>query len=134
MSFTRDDHKSLLARRSSQQDDERARHNVEAVARAQVAMEALTGDANWDLFLSYVQAAIDETDRAIEAVKAALISPQLADPLLIMTAKLRAVELTSRAATLRTVIDLPKEIATLGNKARAILVRMEANKDGAAAA
>lgn len=116
MSVTRDE---WNARRTPRQA--RPAANLEVIAREALRAEAVTGDENWDHFLSYIEAAIKAAETQLQHEDAKLRSPYLVNDEAIRVLKAQITALTTRVATLREVIMLPKYLKEHGERAREFL-------------
>ena len=101
-----------------------ARHRqpqLRQAAQAEPAMEALTGQKDWDLFLSLLQAEIQEK----EAELADLERRDLDDPSMnndvLMVSKARRLAVRAQIDTLEWVRSLPKTLIEEGREANRLL-------------
>jgi hypothetical protein len=106
------------------------RHNGHAndqkmIQQAAVKAELLTSDPVWDLFLTYLQFALEETETYRENAQNILIHPTTVGHNDMLQAKIALAESTSRAAILRAVISLPKDLIQMGKDAEGLLERLE---------
>ena len=106
------------------------RHNghgndVKMIQQAAVKAELLTGDPVWDLFLTYLQFALEETEVYRESAQNILIHPNTVDHSSMLQAKIALAESTSRASILKAVISLPKDLIQMGKDAESLLERAE---------
>jgi hypothetical protein len=120
MSYTREEWLGLNEKnRKKSLNGERP--HMEYLVQAQVKMSYLTGVQEWDIFLSYLQSALD-TLKLIQAEKRnALCSPSLVDTNSIMEVKLDLAEVTGQINLLEGVLALPKDIMESGERAKALL-------------
>lgn len=100
-------------------------NNLRAIAQEPVRMDAVTGDADWDHFLAYLEARIKAVESTAEVERTRLASPLLVDPQQIMLVKIAIVDLDAVARTLKEVIMLPKWIKAQGEKAWQVLSELE---------
>lgn len=100
---------------------------IAALTQAQPALEALTQQPYWDLFLSYIASAIEtwEKERA-QLTEALAVYPLGVDDLLRM--RHRLVLLSTRIDTARRISQLPKDLIAAGDKALSLEVRLEDKK------
>ena len=113
--------------RQKQQNGQAADSRVllETLSQAQIKAEHVTGDPNWDTFLSYIQAAVESHEEELEQLKTMLESPVMVAPDDIMRLKIAIISCRARLAAWDAVISLPKDIKEHGEKARAILDRID---------
>ncbi len=113
-----------LAKKREADQRATARTNLEQLLQAEVRMENLTNDADWNIFLQYVQSALNKTEAQLaEAVKS-LSSRNVSSPDEIMHYKFLVTELTGRVSALRGVIELPAQIKESGEQAKSLMERM----------
>ncbi len=122
--FEREEYRDLVEERSKR-DMNGQRSEIRIMAQSAVAAENLTGDPVWDVFLSYIQAAIDGTKDQMAGLESMLKAPQLVDPNGMMSTKIAIIQCEERIMAWRTVISLPKDLKESGEKARDILARMD---------
>jgi len=101
---------------------------LHALAREAVRAEAVTNDADWNHFLSYLEAAISRTTSLRDQEDKRLRDPLLVEDLEIRRCKVRIAELETRIATLKEVILLPKFIKEQGNLARQQIAELKASE------
>lgn len=124
MTFDREEYRRFLKSREQKQQAQNARLSLEQLMQAEVKMENLTGDGNWDLFLQYIQAAKDKlTERRRSAIDL-LASIGVSDIKEVMHYKLLVAELTGRLLALEAIVSLPAEIQKSGEQAKGLLERM----------
>ena len=114
-----------ILRQRQQQRVNGSRVGLERLQQAQVRMESLTGDADWDLFLSYVQAAIESTERQAVTALDRLRSPKTvsADEIWELKLALAGYEAAIRAWS--SILELPNDIKKSGEQAEDLLSRMD---------
>ena len=100
-------------------------NDAKMIQQAAVKAELLTGDPVWDLFLTYLQFALEETEPYRESAQNILIHPATVDHNTMLQAKIALAESTSRASILEAVISLPKDLIKLGSEAKGLLDREE---------
>lgn len=115
MSFDRDEYDRMLARRAQERARDQA-PELRRIGQAAVAAERLTGEATWDYFLTIVQDALEQTDRAIAEIQERIAAVEVVGDALT-AAKVRLVQLESRAEALRQVIEIPRRVMELGEAA-----------------
>lgn len=107
------------------------RPQIEMLAQAQVKTELLTGDAHWDWFLSFLQAAVDHTEGQRDAFAAIIADPKTVQIDTIMEAKIGLAECKARLDAWNAVISLPKDLIEMGQEAKTLLERMPASAEAA---
>lgn len=100
------------------------RPQLEMLRQAAVNAKLLPGYPGWDIFMTYVQAAMEATVRQADAFQAVLCDPMTVNHDALMRAKLNLAEATGRIDAWNAVIELPKDIAREGEKARDLLERL----------
>jgi hypothetical protein len=124
MSFDRQDYAAMNGRHTADLLLAK-RDQLETLSQAAVQMELLTGDANWDRFLSYVQSAIAGMEKSAEGFRRKLADPTLVNPDDNMRAKIALIECEATITAWRVVLELPVDIRRLGTEARSLLQRIE---------
>jgi len=99
--------------------------DLKMIQQAAVKAELLTGDPVWDLFLTYLQHAIEETEARKESAQGILIHPANVDHNSMLQAKIALAEFNSRIDLLKDVISLPKRLIEMGTEAKGLLEREE---------
>ena len=97
------------------------RQGLEMIAQAEVKMTNMTGDGNWDTFLSYLQSALEALKQQAASFEEILVSPDLIDDLEIRKIKSSINQLKAKIETLEWVIYLPRAIQEKGEEARPLL-------------
>ncbi len=108
------------------------RPQLEMLAQAEVQAGLLTGDPNWDIFLSYIQAVLEVTKGQRDAFAAVIADPATVEHDRIMSAKIGLAECKGLIDAWEAVISLPKDILEVGREARTLLERMPDAADAAA--
>ena len=120
MSYTREDWLELNeTNRKRAMNGERG--NMEYLVQAQVKQGYLTANPHWDVFLSYLQNALDELVKKETSVRNVLCSSSVVDTNTIMELKLDLAETAGQIKLLEGVLALPKDIIDAGEKAKALL-------------
>ena len=119
-----------LRRKQQNGKDADSRLLLQTLSQAQIKAEHVTGDPNWDTFLSYIQAAVDNHEAEIEELKSVLESPHMVAPDDIMRLKIAIISCRSRLSAWDAVIALPRDIKEHGEKARTILDRLDDEAEG----
>jgi hypothetical protein len=100
-------------------------YDVKMVQQAAVKAELLTGDPVWDLFLTYLQHTIEETEAYRQSAQNALIHPSIVGHHEMLQAKIALAECNARITILKAVVSLPKDLIEMGTKAKGLLERGE---------
>ncbi len=123
MTRTYDEHQ---ARFEEKRAESAAAHRpqLEMLAQAAVKAELLTGDPNWDRFLSYLQAAAEATEAQRDGFAAIIADPATVNHERIMGAKIGLAECKGRLEAWNAVIALPKDLVEMGAQAKTLLERL----------
>src|SRR5258708_7966223 len=119
MALTRDEWHNRLPPRAA-----RSPANLDVIAREAVRMKALTGDENWDYFLSYIEAALRASETQLNIETAKLRSPYLVNDEAIRALKAQITFIEARIHTLKEVLMLPKYLKEHGEAAKAQIADM----------
>ena len=120
MSYTREDWLELNeSNRKKAMNGQRG--NMEYLVQAQVKQSYLTANPDWDVFLSYLQNALNQLQGREQELRDALCSPSVVDTSAIMQLKLEIAEIVGQIKLLEGVLALPKDIIEAGDKAKALL-------------
>ena len=106
------------------------RPQLEMLRQAAVPAEALTGEEHWDIYLRYVQAAIEDSERQREAFQAIVNDPRTVNSDSLMEAKMAMVECASRVEAFKACLSLPSDLVAMGEQAKALLERMPKIENG----
>ena len=101
--------------------------DLRGLAQEAPRMAALTGSADWDLYLRYVEAHIKAAERMAEAKKNQAAALVLTDDAAARAAAVLAVSHQMRAETLRELIVIPRWIIENGTKAQEKVAELEAS-------
>ncbi len=115
--FDREDYAEFAERQKKQKANGHS-SALEFLAQAEVHQRNLTGQPEWDRFLSYIQSTRDRIGQARLALKEKLCDISLVDNNEIMAVKMDIVRLDSLAEAFDAVLSLPKDIMETGEKAR----------------
>lgn len=99
--------------------------SLEFLVQAQVRMENLTGDANFDRFLTYLQSSSESMNALLEDLERRICDPATHDGTEIMELKLAIARMMGRVEAMNAVIELPKAIIETGERARERLKVLE---------
>lgn len=128
MTFDRSDFAGLIEKRKQERVGDQ-KTSLEMIQRAAVTAESLTGDANWDTFLSYIQDAIERTNSHIATFEAALRDPEITNIDDIMRAKIKLAVCSGRLEAMESIRSLPKDLMDSGKEARKLLATLPKNHD-----
>ena len=109
------------------------RPRLELLRQAAVRTELLTGNSEWDSFLGYIQAALEETEFQRKNLFSAISDPLCVDHNAIMQIKIAIAECKGRIDAWQAVIELPKDLIEAGDKAKGLLERMTKEEENGAA-
>ena len=123
MSVSLDEYRRRL--RGSPQGEARM-NELRGMMQEAPRMEALTGHADWDWYLRYVEASIKMADRLIESKRGQAASLVLVDEPKAKAAAVMVTALEARRDTLLELIALPKWIIENGAKASEVIAKLEA--------
>ncbi len=119
-----------LRRKQQNGKDADSRLLLQSLSQAQIKAEHVTGDPDWDTFLSYIQSAVENHEAEIAELKTMLESPHMVAPDDIMRLKIAIISCRARLSAWDAVISLPRDIKEHGEKARSLLDRMEDETEG----
>ena len=119
-----------LRRRQQNGKDADSKLLLQSLSQAQIKAEHVTGDPDWDTFLSYIQSAVENHEAEIAELKTMLESPHMVAPDDIMRLKIAIISCRARLSAWDAVISLPRDIKEHGEKARSLLDRMEDETEG----
>lgn len=98
--------------------------NLRLLSQAEVAADKLTNDPTWNIFLSYIQAAIVRTEQVAAEAEAVVMSPNVTNMDEMMAAKMTATIARSRVEAWKQVLELPRLLKRDGEKAKNILLEL----------
>jgi hypothetical protein len=124
MAYERQQFKDSLEERKRQKVRE-SRTELRVLAQAQVPIESLTKSVEWDYFLSLLQAKIEELDIALNTYQQSQITDLDFSHQELAARKAIAMRFALQRDTLQAVLDLPKQILEIGEKARLELDRYD---------
>ena len=123
MTVERANFSDLLAKRRTLAEVN-ARPVAEQAARAAVSMQNVTGDPDWDRFLTYIQATIEDANKAKAGHESAVMDPRLTNADAIMVHKVQALLMGERIRVLEAVLAIPADLKREGDKAMGLLRRL----------
>jgi hypothetical protein len=122
MALEREEHEELLAKRPQAGND---RTVLAGLAQAALKADAVTGDASWDTYCSYIQRAIDVAKQQRAAQMAILTSPAMVNDEKITAARHSIFQMDERIRSLEWVVNMPAEIKRVGSVAKEKLAAMD---------
>ena len=99
--------------------------DLKSIAQELPRADALTGDANWDYFLRYLEAGIKVADAHAQQKRQQAARLVLTDEHAAKVAALEVTKLEERSKTLREIITLPKWIKENAEAAMNTIAAME---------
>ncbi len=97
------------------------RGQLEYLVQAEVKMELLTGNPDFDVFLSYIQSTLNGLNDRLFLARDALCSSRTVNSDAITQLKLEIAGLDGMIKSMEAVLSLPKGIMEEGEKAKEIL-------------
>ncbi len=94
------------------------RGQLEYLVQAEVKMGLLTGNPDFDVFLSYIQSTLNGLDERLGQARNVLCDPKTVNSDLITALKLEIAEVGGMIKSMEAVLSLPKGIMEEGEKAR----------------
>lgn len=138
MSYVRDDFVSLQERRAEEAKPTRPTKRRAFIERADIRLSALTGDSNWNEYLSMVEAEVVAARDDLKSYQQMLIDPFVLDDLRVRAAKMGVALCNERIRTLEWAINIPKnihdELATADELAKISESNVPAGSPGTSAA
>jgi hypothetical protein len=92
--------------------------DLRMIQQQAVRQDAVTGDANWDYFLAYLEHALQNAEGAREAEDRKLRNPQLVNDEQIRACKVSLAQIEARIGTLKEILMLPKFLKEHGDLAK----------------
>ena len=80
---------------------------LDLLTQAQISSEKVTGDPDWDRYLSYLQAAVERTRMHRERYSDVLSDPKVTDQAAMMAAKIGLLECDAQIKAWDAAISLP---------------------------
>jgi len=124
MGFDREEYRQQIAGKAKERITADAK-NLHMIERAALDAVAVTSDPHWDLYLSYLQNAIEETKGQKARLMEKLGDSRVVESAEIMHLKLHIAECTGMLNAWIVARDLPKELMENGDKARSLLEKVE---------
>jgi hypothetical protein len=94
---------------------------LRGLRQAEVSADRLTGDPDWDVYLSYLHAAIEATARQKSSLEERLHSPDLVDHVEMLKIKIALSECTARIDAWTAALNLPSDIKKNGRNAKNLI-------------
>ena len=98
--------------------DHAQEQQIRMLIQAAVSLDRVTGDPDWDKFLSYVQGALEYAEELTKEVEVQLADIYLVDQTKILTLKASLALLKGQVLSLEWVLAIPKELKEQGKIAR----------------
>lgn len=118
MTETFDEHQRRISATRTAGNKQDDIHKIRLAIQASVAAKLLTNDENWDVYLRYVQHAVDMIDQGITARKEQLEDHRVVNQDLFMQIKIALVDLQGQKLALEWAMTLPKTIKETGEIAK----------------
>lgn len=115
MTFEREDFDA--AQKAKRDPKEQERQNLAMIRQAGVAAEMLTGNPDWDKFLTYLQPALEANTAQRDAFMRDLANPLLVNVDEVSKRRIAVIRLNERIEVLQWVIALPAHLIRLGGQA-----------------
>lgn len=127
MTFDREEFDAFLAKQKGVKLDQYV-PSLTLLRQAAPPMETLTGLPTWDLFLNYLQGAIEKTREQLRTLDQQMRSSDVLSHEAMLQCKIQIIRCEERIAAWDAVVGLPKELVEHGTAAQGLLERM--NGDG----
>lgn len=101
------------------------RTQLRVLAQAEVPASALTKSPEWNYYLSLVEAKVEELEESLNTLQRALATDMIFDHAGLATNKAFAMRLKVQIDTLQAVLDLPRQIIEMGERAKLVLVQYD---------
>lgn len=98
--------------------------HLRGLRQAEVSADRLTGDPDWDAFLSYIQAAIDSTLEQKRVLEDRLLAADVVEQSEIIKIKIALRECIARIEAWIAVMNLPADIKKNGKEAKHLMERL----------
>lgn len=107
------------------QREKMSRDQLIYIEQAGIAASLVTGDPAWDVFLSYIQRAIEDAQHSREGWMVSLVDPRTVDPEKVARARMAVMTIDERIKALQWVIEMPVGIKKVGAVAKEYLDKMD---------
>jgi hypothetical protein len=125
MDRSRRDHKDWLKDNPSPREA-RSRspdqQSLRMIEQASVSVSAMTGNPDWDRFLSYLQRGVEISQQQADGVKERLCDPGVYNAESIIGLKIALAAAEARTQAWQAAINLPRDIIENGDKAAELIV------------
>jgi hypothetical protein len=115
-----EDYRAFLAREAAKKAVPAA--TSEVLQQAAVQAEYLTGSEYWDIFLRYLQSAVERSQSVEAHLLESLGSPTLVDHDAILKVKMQLLEVRARMEAWETAMGLPNLLMEYGETTKEIAV------------
>lgn len=129
MSLSRDEWADRVEAKKAERDAAH-RPQLDMLRQAAVGAELLTGNEHWDRYLSYLQAAVEETERQREGFQAIVNDAKTVDHGQLLVAKLAMAECRARIEAWKVAMSLPRDLIAMGEQAKDLLERLPPIENG----
>lgn len=119
------EHRRSVAEKHNEQAAAFYLRHLKMAQRAAVHADLLTGVAEWDRFLTYIQGAIEQTEAQRDTFLATLSDPHLVDDVETRRVRMAVIACNERIGAWKVVIELPKDLLRQGEQAKSLLERTE---------
>jgi hypothetical protein len=102
---------------------------LQQIEQASLSVQAMTGNADWDRFLSYLQRGVEISERQGKMLEAQLRDPSVIDHNEIIAIKVLLAATDARTLAWRTAINLPAQIIESGDNAAELIVEEESEDE-----
>jgi len=109
MSFDRSDYIESTKDRRHEISSRRIQ-SLERLQQAAVDAKYLTGEQSWDKFLSFVQAAMEETEKQMFQAQALMVDEHVISHEAMLQFKMEYLQAKAQAQAYRAVIALPSQL------------------------
>ncbi len=124
MAFDPEQFEHLLTRRKAEKLKDN-RTNLSAIQQAAIKADLMTGDPNWDIFLTYLQENSNKNQSSRDALLSELSNPSLVNPDQVAAKRIALIQCNERIRVLEHVIALPTLIKKLGEAASSQLKELD---------
>jgi len=122
MTADRDDFIALMKRANRGVAVKQPPVDLRAIQQAAVQAEYLTGSEYWDIFLRYIQSAVDRSKGIENQLMETLASAQMVEHTQWLKTKIALLECRARVEAWESVMQLPKDLIDNGGRADELLV------------
>lgn len=118
------DYKDYAGRKKEEKRQRRAA-SLELLTRAEVPAKALVGDPKWDIFLSQVQVAIEQSEAQAAGLEAKLADPDVVNHDQIMAVKTSLARVKGRIEAWKAAVELPAQIVSAAEAERDLVAELD---------